>query len=345
MVSRIISLKSHNSFSLPVSASRITVADTQEKLIEEWRVACASQEPVLLLGEGSNVLFLEDFLGTILLNRLKGIDVREESDGWYLHIGAGENWHQLVEYTLKYGITGLENLALIPGCVGSAPIQNIGAYGIELQNVCDYVELLDLTEGKVMRLSTEECQFGYRESIFKHQYRSGFAITAVGLFLKKEWHPVLNYGDLAKLNPETVTPQQVFDSVCHMRRSKLPDPVVTGNAGSFFKNPIITQQHAEHILREYPNAPQYLQADGNVKLAAGWLIDQCKLKGFQLGGAAVHEKQALVLINKNNAKSSDIVELARYVRNQVAEKFSIQLEPEVRFIAACGEVNAIEVLS
>ncbi|WP_113628140.1 UDP-N-acetylmuramate dehydrogenase [Pectobacterium peruviense] len=345
MAPSLISLKSYNSFSLSVSASCITVADTQDKLIEEWRVASASQEPVLLLGEGSNVLFLEDFLGTILLNRIKGIDIRETSDGWYLHVGAGENWHQLVEYTLKHGIVGLENLALIPGCVGSAPIQNIGAYGIELQHVCDYVELLDLTEGKTMRLTAEECQFGYRESIFKHHYRSRFAITAVGLFLKKEWNPILNYGDLAKLNPETVTPQQVFDSVCHMRQSKLPDPVVTGNAGSFFKNPIITQQDAECILREYPNAPQYLQADGNVKLAAGWLIDQCKLKGFQLGGAAVHEKQALVLINKNNAKSSDIVELARYVRDRVAEKFSIQLEPEVRFIAARGEVNAIEVLS
>ncbi|AIA69233.1 UDP-N-acetylenolpyruvoylglucosamine reductase [Pectobacterium atrosepticum SCRI1043] len=345
MAPSVISLRSHNSFSLSVSASCIKVADTQDKLIEEWRVASASQEPVLLLGEGSNVLFLEDFLGTILLNRLKGIDIREESDGWYLHVGAGENWHQLVEYTLKCGITGLENLALIPGCVGSAPIQNIGAYGIELQHVCDYVELLDLTEGKTIHLTTEECQFGYRESIFKHQYRYGFAITAVGIFLKKEWNPVLNYGDLAKLNPATVTPQQVFDSVCHMRRSKLPDPVVTGNAGSFFKNPIVTKQHADSILREYPNMPQYLQADGNVKLAAGWLIDQCKLKGFQLGGAAVHEQQALVLINKSNAKGSDIVELARYVRNQVAAKFSIQLEPEVRFIAAHGEVNAIEVLS
>ncbi|AYH04089.1 UDP-N-acetylmuramate dehydrogenase [Pectobacterium parmentieri] len=345
MVPSVISLKSHNSFSLSVSASCLAIADTKDKLIEEWRAASASQEPVLLLGEGSNVLFLEDFLGTILLNRLKGINIREESNGWYLHVGAGESWHQLVEYTLKCGIAGLENLALIPGCVGSAPIQNIGAYGIELQHVCDYVELLDLTKGKTMRLTAEECQFGYRESIFKHQYRSGFAITAVGLFLKKEWNPILSYGDLAKLNPETVTPQQVFDSVCNMRRSKLPDPIVTGNAGSFFKNPIVTQQHAKDILRAYPNAPQYLQADGNVKLAAGWLIDQCKLKGFQLGGAAVHEQQALVLINKGDAKSSDIVELARYVRNQVDAKFSIRLEPEVRFIAAYGEVNAIEVLS
>ncbi|MEH2922905.1 UDP-N-acetylmuramate dehydrogenase [Samsonia erythrinae] len=345
MVPSVISLKSHNSFSLSVSASCLRVADTQDKLIEGWRVASASQEPVLLLGEGSNVLFLEDFSGTVLLNRLKGIDVREESDGWYLHVGAGENWHQFVEYTLKRGIAGLENLALIPGCVGSAPIQNIGAYGIELQHVCDYVELLDLAKGKTIRLTAEACKFGYRESIFKHQYRSGFAITAVGLYLKKEWSPVLNYGDLVKFDPTIVTPQQIFDSVCHMRRSKLPDPKTMGNAGSFFKNPIITQQHAEQILREYPNAPQYMQADGSVKLAAGWLIDQCKLKGFQLGGAAVHEKQALVLINKNNAKSSDIVELARYVRNQVAEKFCIYLEPEVRFIAAQGEVNAIEVLS
>ncbi|MEH0834313.1 UDP-N-acetylmuramate dehydrogenase [Pectobacterium cacticida] len=345
MASSVISLRSHNSFALPVTASCLRIAANQEQLIEGWRAANASQEPVLILGEGSNVLFLEDFSGMILLNQLKGISVSEKRDGWHLHVGAGENWHHLVEYTLKKGIAGLENLALIPGCVGSAPIQNIGAYGNEFQHVCDYVDLLDLTTGNVIRFSAEECQFGYRESIFKHQYRTGFVIIAVGLFLTKVWRPILSYGELAKLDPITVTPRQIFDAVCHLRRSKLPDPAVIGNAGSFFKNPIITMLHAEQILREYPNAPHYIQADDSVKLAAGWLIDQCKLKGFQLGGAGVHEKQALVLINKNNAKSSDIVELARYVRDRVAEKFNLYLEPEVRFIAAHGEVNASEILS
>ncbi|RLM27602.1 UDP-N-acetylenolpyruvoylglucosamine reductase [Brenneria alni] len=345
MTNGVISLKPYHTFALPVSASQITVANTQEKLINGWRAAHLSKSPILLLGEGSNVLFLEDFEGIILLNRIKGINVNESEEGWHLHIGAGENWHHLVEYTLKLGIAGLENLALIPGCVGSAPIQNIGAYGVELKNVCEYVDLLDLTHGTIKRLTASECQFGYRESIFKHQYRNGFVIIAVGLSLSKSWSPILDYGDLTKLDPARVTPQQIFDMVCHMRRSKLPDPVDTGNAGSFFKNPVIKAHNAADILKAYPNAPHYLQPDGQVKLAAGWLIDQCHLKGFQIGGAAVHSQQALVLINQNNATSLDVVNLARHVRNQVADRFTIWLEPEVRFIAARGEVDAVEVLS
>nr|NMN93391.1 UDP-N-acetylmuramate dehydrogenase [Brenneria salicis ATCC 15712 = DSM 30166]RBP57014.1 UDP-N-acetylmuramate dehydrogenase [Brenneria salicis ATCC 15712 = DSM 30166] len=345
MTNSVISLKPYNSFSIPVSASSIIVADTPEQLVDGWQCANLLHKPVLLLGEGSNVLFLEDFAGIVLLNRLKGIVTTEDCEGWHLHIGAGENWHYLVEYTLQQGIAGLENLALIPGCVGSAPIQNIGAYGLELQHLCEYVDLLDLSKGTVKRLDVAECQFAYRESIFKHQYRDGFAITAVGLYLKKDWSPILSYGDLTKLDPATVTPQQIFDSVCHMRCSKLPDPTITGNAGSFFKNPIVTQQHAGDILKEYPHAPCYQQPEGKVKLAAGWLIEQCHLKGFQIGGAAVHCHQALVLINKDNAISKDFVDLARYIRYQVADKFNVWLEPEVRFIAAHGEVNAVEVLS
>ncbi|MFC3393588.1 UDP-N-acetylmuramate dehydrogenase [Brenneria rubrifaciens] len=344
MANDVISLKPYNSFSLSVSTSSIIVADTQALLINGWQSAISSHKPVLLLGEGSNVLFLEDFAGTVLLNRLKGIVVTEDREGWHLCVGAGENWHYLVEYTLKRGIAGLENLALIPGCVGSAPIQNIGAYGKELQHVCEYVDLLDLSKGTVQRLDAADCRFAYRESIFKHQYRNGFAITAVGFYLRKDWHPILSYGGLTKLDPATVTPQQIFDSVCHMRRSKLPDPAITGNAGSFFKNPVVTQQHAELILKKYPNAPHYPQPEGKVKLAAGWLIEQCHLKGFQIGGAAVHSQQALVLINKDNAISADIVDLARHVRYQVASKFNVWLEPEVRFVAAHGEVNAVEVL-
>ncbi|MEC5345315.1 UDP-N-acetylmuramate dehydrogenase [Brenneria populi] len=345
MTNSVISLKPHHTFALPVSASQITLAETQDQLIAGWRAACLAQSPVLLLGEGSNVLFLEDFAGTILLNRVKGIDVQEDADGWHLHIGAGENWHHLVQRALKLGIAGLENLALIPGCVGSAPIQNIGAYGVELKSVCEYVDLLDLTHGSIKRLPASECQFGYRESIFKHRYREGFAIVAVGLYLRKDWRPVLGYGDLNRLDPATVTPQQIFDLVCHMRRSRLPDPAVTGNAGSFFKNPVVKADSAARIVKAYPNAPHYPQPDGQVKLAAGWLIDQCQLKGFQMGGAAVHSQQALVLINQDNATSLDVVNLARHVRNQVAERFAIWLEPEVRFIAARGEVNAVEVLS
>ena len=192
---------------------------------------------------------------------------------------------------------GLENLALIPGCAGSSPIQNIGAYGVELQRVCEYVDCIELETGRKQRLSAAECRFGYRDSIFKHEYQDRYAIVAIGLSLAKTWQPVLSYGDLTRLDPQTVTPQQVFDAVCHMRMTKLPDPKINGNAGSFFKNPIVSAQVAEALLAQFPHAPHYPQANGSVKLAAGWLIDQCELKGQRIGGAAVHRQQALVLIN------------------------------------------------
>lgn len=345
MTSSAISLKPYHTFSLPVYADEIVFADTQDTLVGCWRKAAKQHTPVLMLGEGSNVLFLENYSGTVLVNRLKGIEIVEDDGEWRLHVGAGENWHHLVEYTLQHGVPGLENLALIPGCVGSAPIQNIGAYGTEFKQFCDYVDVLDLANNQVTRLSAAACRFAYRESIFKHEYRDGFAIVAVGLRLSKRWAPVLGYGDLARLDPATATPKAIFDTVCDMRRNKLPDPQRTGNAGSFFKNPVVSAVQAQAILTRYPNAPHYPQPNGDVKFAAGWLIDQCHLKGHQIGGAAVHQQQALVLINLHDAVSSDVVSLARYVRNQVAETFSIWLEPEVRFIGAKGEVNAVEVLS
>lgn len=340
-----VSLQSLNTFSLAAHAAEITYVQNVEQLIGAWTLAQEKQRPFLLLGEGSNVLFLEDFTGSVVLNRIKGIELVEKPDEWQMHVGAGENWHRLVCYALEHNVPGLENLALIPGCVGSAPIQNIGAYGVELQSICSYVDVLDLRTEKVTRLLSDECQFGYRESIFKHAYKDGYAIVAVGLRLKKQWQPKLTYGDLTRLDPETVTPRQIFDSVCAMRQSKLPDPVVTGNAGSFYKNPTVDASLAELISNEYPTMPSYPQPNGQVKLAAGWLVEQAGLKGFCIGGAAVHDKQALVLINKDHASSADVRALAKYVRDAVAAKFGIWLEPEVRFIAAKGEVNAVGALS
>lgn len=339
------SLKNHNTFALPVNAAHLVIANTIELMIKVWQKTQKRQEPLLVLGEGSNVLFLEDFAGTVMINQLKGIDIREEKDAWFLHVSSGENWHGLVCRTLDISIPGLENLALIPGLVGSAPIQNIGAYGIELKSVCDYVDLLDLSTGAIDRIPASDCGFGYRESIFKHHFQKGYIIVGVGFRLNKQWNPMLNYGDLAKLDPDTVTPRQVFDSVCAMRRSKLPDPKVMGNAGSFFKNPLVSSEKASELMAEYPGMPHYPQQDGQVKLAAGWLIDQCELKGHQMGGAAVHSQQALVLVNVDNATSQDVVALARHVRNTVAKKFDVWLEPEVRFIGKDGELNAVEVLS
>lgn len=339
------SLKNYNTFALPVKAAHLVIVEQIEMMIKTWQKAQKRQEPLLVLGEGSNVLFLEDFTGTVMINKLRGIEVKEEQDSWYLHVSAGENWHYLVSHTLECGIHGLENLALIPGLVGSAPIQNIGAYGIELQQVCEYVDLLNLTTGEIDRMDPKRCEFGYRESIFKHEFKNGYIIVGVGLRLNKLWSPLLNYGDLTKLDPQTVTPQQVCDTVCAMRRSKLPDPRIMGNAGSFFKNPLVSEETANMLLTQYPLMPHYPQADGQVKLAGGWLIEQCSLKGYQIGGAAVHRQQALVLVNADNASSQDMVALARHVRNTVAEKFDVWLEPEVRFIGATGERDAVEVLS
>ncbi|WP_312692857.1 UDP-N-acetylmuramate dehydrogenase [Kosakonia sp.] len=339
------SLKPWNTFGIDRHAHHIIRAETPEQLLEAWQNAVQNLQPVLILGEGSNVLFLEDFSGTVIINRIAGIDIREEAEAWYLHVGAGENWHNLVRFTLERGMPGLENLALIPGCAGSSPIQNIGAYGIELQHVCDYVDCVELSSGEHQRLPAKACRFGYRDSIFKHEYQNRYAITAVGLRLSKNWQPVLTYGDLTRLDPATVTPRQVFDAVCHMRISKLPDPKVNGNAGSFFKNPVVTAEQAKTLLAAYPNAPHYPQADGTVKLAAGWLIDQCQLKGTAVGGAAIHHLQALVLINTGQATSQDVIKLAHLVRQRVGIKFDVWLEPEVRFIGRSGEVNAVEAIA
>lgn len=338
-------VKQLNTFAIDTTAQQIATAHNDDELMAIWQSAKKRSQAILLLGSGSNVLFIDHFTGTVVLNRINGIDVQEDKEAWHLHVGAGEDWHNLVCFALEREMPGLENLALIPGRVGSAPIQNIGAYGVEVKTVCEYVDLIDMNNGKKIRLSKDECRFGYRDSIFKHHYRDSYAIVAVGLILAKNWQPVLSYGDLRHLDRETVTPRQVFDTVCSMRRDKLPDPNITGNAGSFFKNPVVGADIAADILLHHPQAPHYPQSDGRIKLAAGWLIDQCNLKGYRHGGAAVHEKQALVLVNQGHATGDDIVALARHVRQSVAQRFNVWLEPEVRFIGADGEVDAVGVLS
>lgn len=338
------SLQADNTLGLEICARERIIAETPEAILHAWQEAKRSHHPFILLGEGSNVLFLEDFAGTVVLNRIKGIAIQQQAEAWQLHVGAGENWHALVKFALEKGIAGLENLALIPGMAGSAPIQNIGAYGVEFKDICEYVDVLNLDSGETLRLHRDDCAFGYRDSIFKHHYQQGYAIVAVGLRLPKSWQPVLSYGDLSRLDPATATPEEVFNAVCQMRQSKLPDPRVTGNVGSFFKNPLISHEQAERLKLTSPTMPYYPQANGEVKLAAGWLIDQCQLKGFRIGGAAVHQQQALVLINAEQATPQDIVELAKAVRIRVGEKFDVWLEPEVRFIGAQGERNAVEAI-
>lgn len=336
-------LKPFHTFHLSANAKRIVPVQTREQLLHEWQQANAEGLPVLLLGQGSNVLFLEDFDGVVLLNQLKGITHTQDEHFHYLHVQGGENWHALVEWTLAQNIAGLENLALIPGCSGTAPIQNIGAYGVEFEQVCDFVEVLNLNSGELFRLGREACEFGYRESVFKHRYQHGYAIVSIGLKLQKAWQPTLTYGSLTQLDPQAVTPQQIFAEVCAVRKFKLPNPDEFGNAGSFFKNPVVDFATFCRIQTTCPSLPHYPQADGSVKLPAGWLIEQCNLKGFQVGGAAVHTQQALVLINKQGASGADIAALAKEVRRQVREKFGVELHPEVRFIGRLGEVNSEEI--
>jgi len=334
-----------HTFGVPAFAKNIVEITDLATFQRQWADCHTKHEPVLFLGQGSNVLFLADFQGTVFINRLKGISQREDEHYHYLHVQGGENWHELVKFSLAQGIGGLENMALIPGCAGTAPVQNIGAYGVEFKDVCDYVDVLNLHTGEVFRLTALACEIGYRERVFKHQFAHGYFITAVGLKLAKQWQPKLGYGSLTQFEAATVTPMQIFEEVCHVRQSKLPDYKKWGNAGSFFKNPTISAQLATNLLQEYTNMPHFPQADGSVKLAAGWLIDQCGLKGYQIGGAAVHENQALVIINKGNATGCDVLELAHHIRQSVARKFDVWLQPEVRFIGECGEIDAVKAIS
>ena len=330
-----------NTFALDVYANRVETVTTVEQLMQVWKNNLDNQ-PFIIIGQGSNTLFTENFAGTIIVNRIKGLTITETPTHWHLKVGAGEYWHDLVANTINQNIPGLENLALIPGCVGSAPIQNIGAYGIEFQKVADYVELLEFATGKIIRVT--DGQYGYRESIFKQKYANGYAVVYVGITLPKQWSPVLTYGELRNFDPESVTPKMIFDKVCEIRRSKLPDPNVLGNGGSFFKNPVVDKKFADKLLEKYPTMPIYPQTNDQIKLAAGWLIDQCGLKGYQIGGAAVHQQQALVLVNKDNATAQDVVALARYIINAVLQKFSVHLSPEIRFMGATGEIDVDKFL-
>ncbi|BGI50772.1 MAG: UDP-N-acetylmuramate dehydrogenase [Arsenophonus endosymbiont of Ceratovacuna japonica] len=334
-------LKNYITFNIDTKVKRICSVKSVEELFILWKYAKLKGWPVLLLGGGSNVLFISNFYGLIILNKIRSLIITESSKEWFIHVGSGNNWHQLVKYLIKNDIYGLENMALIPGSVGAAPIQNIGAYGMEFKDVCHYVNIIDMNNGNKRCLDVTECQFGYRDSVFKNKYRQNFAIISVGLKLKKLWKPVITYTDLKYLIEKKVTAKTIFDIICKIRKSKLPDPCLIGNAGSFFKNPIISNTTAKKIKSIYPLCPKYLQVDGTIKISAGWLIEQCNLKGYKYGGAAVHINQALVLINNNNATGKDILYLARYIKKKVNEKFKIILESEVRFIGKYGEINSI----
>ncbi|OEE63257.1 UDP-N-acetylenolpyruvoylglucosamine reductase [Enterovibrio norvegicus FF-454] len=332
------SLKPYHTFGLELNANEIIKAQKSDDFLQIWKQR--PDEPKLVVGEGSNLLFCEDFAGVIVLNCLKGIEVQETTNEWLLHVAGGENWHELVTNTVDRGMPGLENLALIPGLVGSAPIQNIGAYGVEFKSNCDYVDVLMLDSGEITRLTAQECEFGYRDSVFKHGLKDKAIVTAVGFKLPKCWKPVVGYGALSELGErDDLTAKDVYNKVCEMRCAKLPDPKEIGNAGSFFKNPVVAKSLADRLLLTHPTMPHFGVSDAEVKLAAGWLIDQCGLKGSCVGGAAVHSQQALVLTNTGKATAKDVLKLAKNVVETVYDRFGVTLEHEVRFMGRTAETN------
>lgn len=334
---RDFSLRQLNTFGLDARAEAYVAVTDAAMLLAVRDNRQLSQVPRLVLGGGSNLLLTQDFPGLVLHLCTRGMQIAAEDEQFvYVKAAAGESWHQFVQWTLNLGLGGLENLSLIPGNVGAAPIQNIGAYGIEIKDRLHALTLFDFVSGTTITLNNADCQFGYRDSIFKHALREQTVVLDVTFALSKQWQPDIHYADvrqeLAARAISAPTPRDVADAVIAIRRRKLPDPAMIGNAGSFFKNPIVSAAQREALLQVYPQLVSYAQPDGSYKLAAGWLIDQCGWKGRSLGAAGVYEKQALVLINRGGASGADIVALAQAIQADVQGKFGVLLEPEPVFI-------------
>ncbi len=328
-------LQTHNTFGFDVRARLAYRVEREDQLLAAVRDPRVTGLPRLVLGGGSNVVLTRDFEGLVLLVALRGRRlVREDDHAWYVEAAAGENWHDFVEWTLAQDMPGLENLALIPGTVGAAPIQNIGAYGLEMCERFASLRALELTTGEIHELDAQACRFGYRDSFFKREGRDRFVITSVTFRLPKSWVPRATYADIARelaaegLGDTSPGPQAIFDAVVAVRRAKLPDPLEIGNAGSFFKNPVIDAAQFDSLQRQEPEVVSYRQPDGQVKLAAGWLIDRCGWKGRVMGAAAVHERQALVLVNRGGASGAEVLALAHAIQRDVRERFGVELEAE-----------------
>jgi UDP-N-acetylmuramate dehydrogenase len=326
-------LRGLNSFGVEARARwfcRVRGAEDLAALAADPRLAGL---PRLVLGGGSNLLFTGDFDGLVIKVEALGLrELGEVGDAWHLEVGAGENWHASVERLLAMGRPGLENLALIPGNCGAAPVQNIGAYGLELAQRFDSLTAWDFASQRVVHMTAAECAFGYRDSLFKQALAGRRLILSVRLALPKQWQPVEGYADLTReLKERNLTQpdaRAIFDAVVAIRRRKLPDPTVIGNAGSFFKNPVVSSEAHQALSARYPSLVAYPQPGGRVKLAAGWLIEAVGLKGATRGRAGVYEKQALVLVNHGGATGAEILAMAREVQDKVAEAFGVWLEPE-----------------
>ncbi len=328
-------LKPYNTLSLQARASALVRVGNDQELLAAFSWAAERDLPVVPLGQGSNIVLAKDLDALVVRQDSRGIQILEEvGDRVRLRVAAGENWHSLVQWTLQQGLYGLENLALIPGTVGAAPIQNIGAYGVELQSCLLRVHALTIADGQSMILSNTDCEFGYRNSVFKQGLRDKLVITAVDLQLSRVpdlhiGYPVLA-GALAQKDTGSLTPQDVFDTVVDIRRGKLPDPATEPNAGSFFKNPLVAAEQAETLAGKFPGLPAYPQPDGRVKLAAAWMIDHCGWKGYRENDIGIHPEHALVIVNYGNDNGEQLLSLASEVAATVADTFGVQLVIEPR---------------
>ena len=329
------SLKKYNTFGVEAYAKQFASFSSGEDLYS--LTTHYSPLTTLVLGGGSNILFTKDFDGLVLKNEIKGIHtVHEDEDHVYIKAGAGENWHRFVQHCIDHNLAGVENLSLIPGNVGASPMQNIGAYGVEVKEVFYSLEAFHLKEKRVAEFTLNDCEFGYRDSVFKRKYKDQFVILNVTYRLNKTPQYNISYGaikeELEKMQVKELSIRAISQAVINIRSSKLPDPNVIGNAGSFFKNPEVDKHELHELRRISPEIIGYDLPNGNVKLAAGWLIEQCGWKGYRKGDAGCHEKQALVLVNYGNASGKEIYDFSEEIKLSVKEKFGVDLEREVNIL-------------
>jgi len=331
-----VSLKRYNTFGIDVK----TKFFTEVSAVDDVREICSDKQfgktRKLILGGGSNILFTKDFDGLVIKNNFKGIAVdKENTEHVYIKAGAGENWHNFVLHCISQNYAGIENLSLIPGNIGAGPMQNIGAYGVELKDVFHELEAYEISSGDIRKFSADDCRFGYRESVFKNIHKDKFIIISVTLRLHKKPEYNTTYGaieqELEKMGVKELNIAAISQAVCNIRRSKLPDPAEIGNAGSFFKNPVVSNELFQTIKNEFPSVVGY-PSGKEMKLAAGWLIEQCGWKGYRKDDYGVHKNQALVLVNYGNAKGDDIYNLSQDVMDAVNKKFGVVLEREVNIV-------------
>lgn len=323
-------LRRHNTLGFDVRARFACEVRSEDDLVAALADPRTERLPLVVLGGGSNVVLTGDLEAAVLLMQIPGYQVESRDDAWLVTVGAGENWHGIVGRTIADGMPGLENLALIPGSAGAAPIQNIGAYGVELRERFAGLRAWDRQARRFVELDCEQCAFGYRDSLFKRAGRDRYVITSITLRLPKPWRPALAYAELERevAHLSEPTPAQIRDAVIAIRRRKLPDPEVLGNAGSFFKNPVVSKAQRDALMERHPDLVSHAQPDGSYKLAAGWLIDRCGFKGERAGAVGVHDRQALVLVHHGGGSGTQLLALANRIAATVEQRFGVRIEPE-----------------